>query len=63
MSVVKYKWMLQNASVTAFTVSKLLREKQQEGRVKLPPTPPPRLGLAVHFGTNNWNEIQIEEDI
>ena len=34
--------MLQNARVTAITISKLLREKQQ-GAVKLPP--PPRLGL------------------
>ena len=33
--------MLQNARVTAFTVSELLR-KSQQGRVKLPP---PRLGL------------------
>ena len=35
--------MLQNARGTAFTVSELLRENQQE--VILPPTHPPRLGL------------------
>ena len=35
---------MQNASVTAFTVSELLRENQQAG-VKLPP--PPRLGLII----------------
>ena len=33
--------MLQNARVTAFTVSKLLREKQQGDGVKIPPPPPP----------------------
>ena len=39
--------MLQNASVTAFTVSELLRENQQEEGEELPPHPPPipRLGL------------------
>ena len=36
--------MLQNARVTAFTVSKLLRENQQGEGVKLR-HPPPRLGL------------------
>ena len=38
--------MLQNARVTAFTVSELLKENQQG--VKLPP-PPPRLGLRNKF--------------
>ena len=37
MSLMKCYWMLQNARVTAFTVSKLLRENQQG--VKLPPHP------------------------
>ena len=45
--------MLQNSRVTAFTVSDLLRENQQdggEGGVKLPPPPPPtRLGLKALF--------------
>ena len=30
MSVIKCYWMLQNARITAFTVSELLRENQQE---------------------------------
>ena len=43
MSLIKFDWMLQNARVTAFTVSELLREKQQRGKI----TPPqPRLGLS-----------------
>ena len=33
--------MLQNARVTAFTVSKLLRENQQGDGVKITPPPPP----------------------
>ena len=33
--------MLQNARVTAFTVSKLLRENQQGEGVKITPPPPP----------------------
>ena len=33
--------MLQNARVTAFTVSELLRENQLEGGDKIPPPPPP----------------------
>ena len=37
--------MLQNARVTAFTVSELLRENEQG--VKLPPTHTPRLGLNM----------------
>ena len=32
--------MLQNARVTAFTVSKLLRENQRGEEVKIPPPPP-----------------------
>ena len=39
--------MLQNARVTAFTVSELLSENQQWGKV-----PPPRLGL-------NWEKVNI----
>ena len=45
----KYYYMLQNARVTAFTVSELFRENQQqrggaEGRGN-PPTHTPRLGF------------------
>ena len=42
--------MLQNARITGFTVSELLRENQKGG-VELPPAQPPRLGLkhVVHY--------------
>ena len=40
--------MLQNASVTAFTASELLRENQQGG-VKLPPPPLLRIGLNYRW--------------
>ena len=50
--------LLQNARVTAFTISEVLKEKQQG--VKLPPPPPhlspilPKLGLRfVFFSENN----------
>ena len=46
MSVMKSYLMLQNARVTAFTISELLRENQQE-KVKLPL--PPRLELEVEL--------------
>ena len=58
MSLIKCYWMLQNARVTALTVSELLRENQQAGKggnYKITPTPhththtPPhtrRLGLS-----------------
>ena len=36
--------MLQNARVTALTVSESLGENQQVGKIN-PPPPPPRLGL------------------
>ena len=54
MFLMKSYGMLQNSRVTAFTVSDLLRENQQdggEGGVKLPPPPPPppRLGLKALF--------------
>ena len=38
--------MLQNARVTAFTVSELLRENQQEGEGKITP-PPPAIEIRV----------------
>ena len=49
-SPIKCYWMLQNAGVTGFTVSELLR-KNQQGYWNYPtPTPPPnRLGLARHI--------------
>ena len=45
MSLIKYYWMLQNASVTAFIVSELLRENEQErkgkgGEIEITPHPP-----------------------
>ena len=36
-SLIKCYWILQNARVTAFTVSKLLRENQQEDEITRPP--------------------------
>ena len=46
--------MLQNARVTAFTVSELLSENQQG--VKLPPAPP-RLGLRQDLKITDKNEV------
>ena len=37
-SLIKCYWMLQNAKVIAFTVSGLLRENQQGGKIIPPPT-------------------------
>ena len=34
-SPIKCYWMLQNTSVTAFTISALLRENQQEGKITI----------------------------
>ena len=54
MSLIKYNWMLQNAGVTAFTVSALLKENQQGGKITAPaPIAPPRLGLNYNF-LLNW---------
>ena len=39
--------MLQNARVTDFTLSELLRGNQQGGGVKLQPPPPPGGGLKI----------------
>ena len=47
--LVKWYWMLQNIRVTAFTVSELLRENQQRGRVTLPR---PRLNNLKNSKTN-----------
>ena len=38
--------MLQNARVTAFTVSEMLRENPLGGNFTPPPSPPPILGLS-----------------
>ena len=49
MSLIKYYWMLQNARVTAFSVSGLLRENQLGG-TKITPLFPSSLGLSsLHF--------------
>ena len=52
--------MLQNARVTAFTVSELLRENQQGGgRVKLSPLPPlPRLRSKKNNVSINCEAIE-----
>ena len=49
--------MLQNAKVTAFTVSELLRENQQRGG-KIPPSPP-RLGLKKHEAVTDNRSVMI----
>ena len=50
-SLIKCYLILQNARVTAFTVTELLRENQQGGGgVKLPYPHPPRLGLKKTTG-------------
>ena len=65
MSPIKFYGTLQNARVTAFTVSELLRESRKGGGGKI--TPPPRLGLTkkiyhliskFHF----WKLQQSKED-
>ena len=49
-SLIKCYWMMQNARVTAFTISELLRENQQRGvGGKITPLPP-RLGLSSIYG-------------
>ena len=59
LSPMKCYWILQDARVTAFTVSELLRENHQEGwgggGVKLPLPSPPRLEL------NWWMHIILPE--
>ena len=51
MSIIKCYWMLDNARITAFTISELLMENQTgEGKVSLTPT-------QIRVNTNNklWN--------
>ena len=45
---------LQNAKVAAVTISELLRENQQRGKITPPPFSPPRLGLKP-FQMNGSN--------
>ena len=42
-------WMLQNARITAFTISELLRKKQLGGKIA-----PSRLGLIPQSGRSFW---------
>ena len=55
MALRKCYWILQNTRVTAFTVSKLLRENQQWGKIS-PPPPPSRIRLR-HRPTK-WSNTQ-----
>ena len=50
MSLIRCYWMFQNSWVTPFTVSELIREKQQW---KILSTPSPRLGLIDNF----WSQM------
>ena len=56
MLLMKCYWMLQNARVTAFTISELLRENQKGG-VKLPPPPPPPTHTHTHTHTHRLGLI------
>ena len=47
MSLIKSYWILQNARVTAFTISELLRENQKGGWKGGITSSPPRLGLNL----------------
>ena len=57
--------MLQNARVTAFTVSELLRENQQEGEGKITPPlhQPSRLGLKFGFKKKADQVLQFFEHL
>ena len=50
--------MLQNTTITAFTVSELLRENQQRGTI-IPP-PPPRLGLKEQVSVINKQKYSFK---
>ena len=54
-SLIKCYWILQNARVTAFTVSELLRENQQW--VKLPPSPQ----IKVKIGDIDVNKVLVSK--
>ena len=47
-SLITFYWMLRNATITAVTVSELLRENQQEGKFTSPP--PNQIRVNVRFG-------------
>ena len=49
-SLTKFYWMLQNARITAFTVSELLKENQQGGKI----TPP-----SLRLGLKNGAELKL----
>ena len=59
MSLIKCYWMLQNASVTAFTGSESLRDTQQGegGKISLP-LPPCRLREIVSIYFRCWRKIE-----
>ena len=57
MFLIKCYWILQNARVTAFTVSKLLREHQQGGKITLPPSQP---RLELTSGSTKTHLIQSQ---
>ena len=58
----KCYYMLQNVRVTAFTLSELLKENQQEGKITQPAAPP-GLGLkcllltSIVLGATTWTPI------
>ena len=57
--LIKCYWMLQNARVTACTISELLRENQQRGgggRPQPPPPPPPLFPPPTKFGLKEYWE-------
>ena len=55
--LIKFYWMLQNARVTAFTVSELLKENQQGG--KIPPHPLTQIRVKI---LNLSTEMQFSID-
>ena len=59
-SLMKCYWMLQNARVTAFIISELLRENQQGGwggGVKSPPPPPTQIRVKT-YACNFFTKLQ-----
>ena len=56
MYLTKCCWILQNARVTAFTVSELLKENQQG--VKLPPAPPPSTQIRSSKHSSWWRRLE-----
>ena len=58
MFLIKCYWMLQNARVTAFTISELLRENQQGREGEGTKLPPPRLGL-IHLDSETSLRVWV----